>query len=232
MRVESQRQMHNGGWWHPFDHAGPPPLFVKRQKKQYEPSPDFVALLESWRSNSIDRIHTLAEHLKLGVRALNELGTVYAKPYQAYAFPMYLPTGRVVGIRLRNDAGEKWAVKGSHAGLFIPFGRVGLPNGDLFICEGPTDTAAALSLGLYAIGRHACQGQEDMVGQVIEILKIKVVYICCDNDTPGLRGAQKLASTLKCQVRKFIPPAKDLREFVADGGTRELLFSIINGVTQ
>ena len=71
-----------------------------------------------------------------------------------------------------------------------------------------------------------------MVGQVIEILKIKVVYICCDNDTPGLRGAQKLASTLKCQVRKFIPPAKDLREFVADGGTRELLFSIIHGVTQ
>lgn len=232
MRVESQRQMHNGGYWHPFDLAGPPQRFVKRVKKVDEPPPDFVTLLEGWRSESTTRVNRLAERLKLGVRALNDIGTVYSKSYQAYAFPMYLPTGRVVGIRLRNDAGEKWAVKGSKAGLFIPFGADSFPHGELFVCEGPTDTAAALTLGLYAIGRHACQGQEDLVGEVVKVLQIRIVYICCDNDEPGLRGADSLAKSLTCKVKMFVPPADDLRDFVVKGGTSDLLQATIRSASR
>jgi hypothetical protein len=60
--------------------------------------------------------------------------------------------GEVVGIRLRNERG-KFAVRGSRQGVFV----AGVPaQKTLFVCEGPTDTAAAVDLGLFAVGRPNC----------------------------------------------------------------------------
>jgi phage/plasmid primase-like uncharacterized protein len=176
-------------------------------------------------------VSTLADHLHLSVEALNEIGTVYAERFQAYAFPMLLPSGELAGIRLRNDQGKKWAVKGSKAGLFIPFNAIKRLSMDpFFVCEGPTDTAAALTLGIFAIGRPACLGQEKMVAEMVRTNRVRHTFICCDNDGPGVRGAARLAQSIPGKVTRFCPPTKDLREFVEIGGTKELLCSLLKNM--
>jgi DNA primase len=220
--------MHNGGWFHPLQEGYP--IYEPRPKPQSEIKENLDSLYAYWIARSRIRVDQLAQRLKLEVAALDDVGTAYAESFQAYAFPMRLPSGRLVGIRLRNDAGKKWAVRGSKAGLFIPFDAgKRLPWSPLFVCEGPTDTAAALSLGFFAIGRPACLGQEEMVRELLKTLHPREVIICYDNDKPGIQGADKLIRILRRPVIRFVPPAKDLRQFVTLGGTRELVLSILGG---
>jgi len=233
MRVESSHPTKNGGWFHRTKPYEPKAYINKSQRtpeRVPEHAPSFDKMLSHWHSGTTDQLDQLAEQLQLDVSVLIALGACYADVHYAYAFPMYLPDGNVVGIRLRNIAGEKWAVKGSKAGLFIPWNAMHLLASGIFICEGPTDTAAAMTLGFFAIGRPACLGQEDLVAQVIKESCAKNVYVCFDNDGPGVRGAEKLCQSLKRRVIRVVPPAKDLREFVVNGGTRELLLSMSSNV--
>lgn len=228
MRVDSGHPMRNGGWWHRHTQFATTHFVspTRSPKKVEGKIPDFDSILSNADHT---RLGQLSAELHVTYESLDDLGTVYLSMYHAYGFPMSLSNGKVIGIRLRNNNGKKWAIGGSHAGLFIPHVLAGEQR-DLFICEGPTDTAAALSIGLFAIGRHACSGQEEMVVQVIRDRGVKRVYICCDNDAPGRQGAAKLAKMIKCKWSIFTPPAKDLREFVAFGGSRDLLFSMLRDV--
>lgn len=96
-------------------------------------------------------------------------------------------------------------------------------NGTLYICEGPTDTAAALTLGLFAIGRPSCMGCEEMITKLIRLQGIRRVIIITDNDIPGLRGAAKLQRQIPAMSCAWSPPCKDLRAFVNAGGDRRML---------
>ena len=116
----------------------------------------------------------------------------------------------------------------SKTGLFIPTGLS--PEGILLICEGPTDTAAALDLGFPAIGRPNCNSKVEMTA---EIVKGKDVVIIGDNDDGGRAGAERLSDTLVlyCKdVRIVYPPEgiKDLRDWLKAGLTEECLKNIIN----
>lgn len=227
MRVESKHPTKNGGWFHPNDAASRHEYIKPEPKPRYVP--DFGSMLAHWNRGTTNQLDTLAEQLQLEVSAIRELGTVYADVHQAYAFPMCFPDGRYVGIRLRNFGGEKWAVKGSKAGLFIPWSLLDrLDSREVFICEGPTDTIAAIQLGYFAIGRHACRGQEDLVVQIIRDGGVRHAYVLYDNDDPGERGADTLCKMIPCAVTKVVPPAKDLRQFVAEGGSKELLIYLIS----
>jgi DNA primase len=128
--------------------------------------------------------------------------------------------GTVVGIRLRNVAGDKWAVTGSRAGLFVPATLE--PQRRVYVCEGPTDTAAALTIGLYAIGRPSCMGNEADVYATIRRLRIREAVIVADADAPGQRGAAKLVEGMPCVSCVWTPEGKDIREYVTKlGGDRE-----------
>lgn len=228
MRIESRHPTKNGGWWHPTgtkpNHEyKPPPIEYPRV------NPNLKVLYDNWRSCTFDRLQPLADRLQLQVSVLNAIGAVYSQSHQAYAFPMFMPDGELVGIRLRNDRGEKWAVKGSKAGLFVPWDSLHLlASRSIFLCEGPTDTAAAIQLGFFAIGRHACVGQEQLVNELISEACARHAYVVYDNDAPGVRGADKLCAQLKIPFTRVIPPAKDLREFVSEGGTKELLMYLVS----
>ena len=111
----------------------------------------------------------------------------------AWAFPMRDQNENVIGIRLRNDQGDKWAVKGSKSGLFIPGEYSWFPDGICYLVEGPTDLAAAMTIGLRAFGRAACLGQETMILDYIRRNRIERLVIVTDNDDPGIRGAEKTA---------------------------------------
>jgi phage/plasmid primase-like uncharacterized protein len=158
----------------------------------------------------------------------------------AWAYPMCNPDGQAIGIRLRSDDGNKWTVKGSRSGLFIPSGLTG--RGPLLIHEGPTDLAAMLTLGYDGIGRAACSGQVDMVIEFLQSGPRRDVVVMADKDEakkrpdgslwyPGQEGAIRMADEIKPFTRtlKVIYPlvGKDARKWVHAGATRALVDSVI-----
>lgn len=163
--------------------------------------------------------------MSLGVDtdALRSLGAAWTG--QAWAFPMRDAEGRVIGIRLRGQDGRKWAVKGSRAGMF--YGEGEAVRDVLFIVEGPTDAAAALTLGLPVVGRPSCSGSEEMLAAYVRRARVRRVVIVADADEPGLRGAERLRASLPVLSCLTTLPAKDMRDFVRLGGTRKLLDSIL-----
>ena len=119
-------------------------------------------------------------------------------------------------------------MRGSKSGLFVP---VDLNDGErLLICEGPTDTAAALELGLDAIGRPSCNGAIEMTARAARGRSELIVV--ADNDDVGIRGAMKLADTLAlhCRVKIVVAPSgiKDLRSWLCKGLSSEQLEAIID----
>lgn len=157
--------------------------------------------------------------MSLGVDTycLKAIGCAWST-FNAWAFPMRDSVGKVIGLRLRNNEGHKWAVKGSKSGLFIPGDYSYMPDRVAYLVEGPTDLAAAMTIGLRAFGRPACIGQEPMILDYVRRSRIERLVIVTDNDDPGIRGAEKLQSMLPIHSCLWIPPTKDIREFVNLGG--------------
>jgi hypothetical protein len=140
------------------------------------------------------------------------------------AFPMYDGDGKVCGIRTRHQDGEKRAVTGSRAGVFLPTIHM---DGDPVVCEGPTDAAAAMALGFEPIGRPSCSGSERHVIDTCRRMGYPRVTVCADSDGPGIAGARRLADVLvaaRIAVRMVIPGGfKDLRDWFRAGVSPEIV---------
>lgn len=218
MRVESAKPVANGGWFHSngaapgVPHRPPPP--------PAKPTINFTAMLRDWSANTTGfQTVRLAEGLGLSVDAINAMQPAWAPAHNAWAFPMRDGYGNVVGIRLRNERG-KFAVRGSRQGVFL----AAVPaQKTLFVCEGPTDTAAAVQLGLFAVGRPNCNCGGLEIRVYARQKGCSRVVMVADNDRPGLLGARKVGAEIRLPHTIYIPPTKDLREFVQLGGTRDLI---------
>jgi len=227
MRVESGRPMANGGWLHRGDKQFLPPPPLKAKEEKIEP-----LNVDRW-INSVrciqnsDWMDDLAKSLGVSLRSLEDLNCKRAPQSDTAAFPMRDGFGRMVGIRLRHQNGQKWAVKGSKQGIFLPQ----CPTQDLaLICEGPTDTAAALTLGFFAIGRPSCSGGHLDIEIAIRRLRISRVALIVDNDDAGINGAKRLQEDLKVPSVVVIMPCKDIRRFLNQGGNHDALKSTINSL--
>lgn len=218
MRVQSSKPMKNGGFWHPIDGAGAKP--ITRPARQ-APTMHCADYLEPWYGDlRAPTLHLLAASLGVAENSCRYLGAVWAPEYSAWAWPMKDAYGNYVGIRLRADDGRKWAVKGSRQGLFLP----AIPGQEVaYVCEGPTDTAAALSMGLFSVGRPSCLGCDNEVRTLFKRLDVRRAVIISDSDTPGFEGARRLSASLHIPSVILVPPAKDMRAFYQAGGTREML---------
>jgi hypothetical protein len=203
---------------------------LPRPKPKPEPTLDCVPMLLRWY-NATTHAQRQALATKLGVSplALLALGASWAPEHNAWAFPMKDAEGRIIGIRLRRENGFKFAVEGSHGGLIY---EREIPHKDkVWICEGPTDTAAAMSLGLPAIGRPSCNACEDMTLALLKRIQAKRAVLVTDNDTPGIAGAEKLQARMPIPSLVWIPPAKDIRAFVQAGGTAEMIHALTDAMT-
>ena len=210
MRVESEKPLRNGGYLHKLDAPTNQPYRPAMRREPPTPPIDAAAMLERWKQATEPALVVgFADEFGVDPLSLLVLGAVWANEHHALAFPMHDGAGRVVGIRLRTPEGDKFAVKGSKAGLF--FAPAVKPQPIVFILEGPTDTAAALTLGLFAIGRPSCLGCHSEVIQTIRRLGCRKAVIVSDSDEPGHRGAEKLQEALPVPSVIFTPPAKDLR---------------------
>lgn len=196
-----------------------------------DPPLDADGIWRKWfAATDRERLDSFGMTLGVDTDALHSIGCAWAAPHNAWGFPMRNEYGQVIGIRLRNDEGFKWAVKGSHQGLLIPTNDDAAltETGTLWLTEGPTDTAAALTIGLAAIGRPSCLGQESMILKYMDIWKARRLVIVCDNDDPGLRGAAKLQSVCRVPSAIMLTPCKDLRSFVNCGGDYLTAQSMLN----
>jgi hypothetical protein len=176
-----------------------------------------------------ENLHALAHLLGLSAGSLQRLRLGWDG--SAWTFPMSDAAGKIIGIRRRFPGGRKASVKGSKTGLFIPTDLTGV--GPLFLCEGPTDAAAALDLGFDAVGRPNCNSLVEMTVRTVR--GRDDVVIMADNDAVGRMGADRLASVLAlcCQSLRVVrPPAgvKDLRQWFNAGLTSEALRQIIAGM--
>lgn len=230
MRIESNRPLRNGGWLHKGGDVQCRTIISGcSAAPKFNPlgAADFEAMLDRFRLSTNGHVADLAIELGVPSKCLKNLDACWSSWHQAFAFPMRNEDGRVIGIRLRRGK-EKRAVKGSKNGLFVPVSVLKeLDTRRCYICEGPTDTAALLSLGVFAIGRPACVGAEEMTAQLLRYLGTREVVLVTDNDAPGLRGAEKLAGYLRQRKVFWVPPAKDARDFVTQGGTKALLEMMI-----
>ncbi|MDD5678414.1 MAG: hypothetical protein PHW60_10555 [Kiritimatiellae bacterium] len=226
MRVKSDSPARNGGWIHRL--SDPIPDYHRPPPRDDVLRPCFYTLWRVWRDKTDPGLlDEYAKALVVSEQVLNDLGAAWAPEHGAWAFPMRDSAGKIDGIRLRADSGRKWAVTGSHQGVFMSLTWPSATDIAL-ICEGPTDTAAAMSIGFMAIGRPSCLGCERHISDIIKLVAVRRVVIVADNDGPGLAGANKLAGQLKVPWKIIVPPTKDLRAWVRMGATKALVECVIN----
>jgi len=221
MRVQSNLPLKNGGWLH--KDTGPVPIVLRPVTGQ---STFSCQQYFDWkgRNNAPLAADRYLDSLGCERRAWQLLGIVWADTYKAWAIPMRDASEQMIGVQLRYLDGSKRAVKGSRNGLFIPTQPAG---GFALICEGASDTVAGLTLGYYAIGRHSCGQGSDMLQALLLRKSIKIIAFIIDNDEAGVQGAKRVSAEIKLPSVMVIPPAKDLREFVQEGGTRSILDSMM-----
>ena len=235
MRVESSRPCPSGGWYHSYgDKVAKPytPLAPIRQTPKVDAEKVYNSLHESDHLVSI-----AAQKLGVSLESLQLLGTRIAGI--GLAFPMYNGDGKICGIRYRYPNGDKLTAAGTSNGIFVPYWE--WDTKIAFLPEGPTDTAALLSIGLFAIGRPSCQSDARLIAQTLKRMGIWQAVIVADNDElkqlgnsearPGIVGAQKLKRELGIKSVIWVPPSpcKDSRDFVKRGGTAQM---ILNDVKQ
>jgi phage/plasmid primase-like uncharacterized protein len=172
--------------------------------------------------------------LRLGVGfadrvALRAAGIAFADG--AWTVPMRDEIGQAFGVRLRLPNGVKLSLPGSRNGLFfVP--SAPSSDGQLFIAEGETDTAALLDLGFTAIGRPGCRNSADLVVRFVRASKPESVVVVADNDDVGRAGALELAHRVRLHakdVRVVAPPegTKDARDWVKRGGQRSDVYRAV-----
>jgi hypothetical protein len=231
--VEALRRL--GGGWRIGPTSSPAPLRAEPRAAQPGDKPsvrfDLLAAAQATAVNPA-RLDRLAEQLGVSSQSLRRLRIGWVgerwcskceRRRTAWSFPMSDVAGHTHGLRLRFvECGHKSAVTGGHEGLFIPrdldrFDRI-------FVCEGPTDTAALLDLGLAAIGRPSCRGAVPVTAELLKARGVGELVIFADRDSAGREGAAALAgrARLLCPIVRIVAPpdgVKDARQWKQGGAT-------------
>lgn len=225
------------GWSDAIDRPEPPPVRASvplRRSRGRHGRLDrladrcHAAMKSSWWSRLENRLGLPAADLK-------RLRVGWYADWKVTTWPMVDDDDNVVGIRTRNmTTGEKKSVSGGTAGVFVPTG-LSAGSDRLFICEGPTDTAALLSIGFDCIGRPSCNGAVAITTKLVKRLHPTEVVIVADDDTneAGKRGAESLVVALVtiCKsVRIIVPPSgiNDARDWVRGGATADDVLPVVH----
>ena len=190
-------------------------------KEPPQANPGWTSRIAIYRPTGCqDRVKQLAEQLHVSGRSLEAIGVGWCRDDGCLVLPEHNGHSQICGLVKRFPDGRKLAFTGSKRGLTLPAGWQEA-QGPLFICEGATDVAAAISHGMRAIGRPAAySGMSDLAWLLRGFPdEIKVV---ADNDphAAGLKGADRLARELAESLRRLIevqrptPDFKDLRQML------------------
>lgn len=204
----------------PFKNMYPPKLPPKDTFGNGEVIPWEDIQQEAVACLTEQRLQFAVESLRVSREALKDIGIGWNPQSHAYTFPMMdISAGCISGIRTRTPNGAKFAITGSKQGCFTSstYELVGAADLEpIFICEGPTDTAAMLGMDLYAIGRACCT---HIPAGLVHFVGSHEVVIVADRDVVGMRGAAALKSKFAYNAKVIIPPPKykDARDWITNG---------------
>lgn len=217
--VHAGDAVHRRRIWELAGGAGPMPV-ERRPPIRPNPPVNCTRLWREWLAETQPpQVDELARNLGVDAMALEHLGCAWCSCFGCWAVPMWDEWNECIGIQLRWADGFKKTLAGSRNGMFVP--RLN-PQSTACITEGASDCASALSLGLYAIGRHSCSDNPMRINACLKRLRVTQVIIIADPDTPGIAGAGKLAEALTMPCCIYVPPAEDFRCAVRSGLTRAL----------
>lgn len=247
MRVESSRPSRGkaGGWLHKTGE----PSGHKRLDRQSEPKhiseQSAAKLLRTWKRDTNRRnVEQLAVDLGVKAWSLESLGVVWCDGRSCWAFPMKDIRGKPIGIRFRTSQ-RKVSVGGSKSGLFFSDGLCARET--VWLTEGPTDTAALMSIGAKCVvGRSSLTSCWDDVRAILAKFKAKRAILVTDDETteekleakergeivgpvsPGRVESRRLAKTLSLPCKfVLVPGCKDIREYVKSGGTMKGIIAML-----
>lgn len=234
MRIPSDKPARNGGYMHQITEDISD--FVLPPKPDPKPTIDAHGISEQCIYNLLSLVEydfiNLADSLGVDRYSLRHLSVGWSTKYNAWTFPMRDARGRVVGLRLRFLDGRKKSWPGGKEGLFYDnYAHASRCGYRLYICEGPTDTAALMGLGLDVIGRPSCVGGVQHILDFVAIHQPREVVIVADPDEPGRRGARTLAGRLDCDVQIIEPPGGDVRDWVRSGAKRDDVENLLRATT-
>jgi hypothetical protein len=175
----------------------------------------------------------LAEKWGVTTASLDALGIGFTtEKGGAFTFPMRDADRRIVGFRLRyyDDTSAKGCIDGGHLGLLIPDGVT--PGNCEADCEGESDLAAALSVGIKAIGVPGAGNATDEAARFFAKSAVSCPCIIGDNDGAGEDGIEKLRAALLASgipCRRLKPPdgIHDFRDWCATGVPADELRRIV-----
>lgn len=249
MRVESDKESlgEDGtcGWLHRIKERIP----VEKNARERQPPLEQSEVLEMAQryykhEKAADTRERLAASLGVSVRSLELMRVGFGCDTSGRtwsSWPSRDGEGNVIGITRRYESGEKKTLYRTRAGLFYPAEAKDV-RGPILIVEGPTDVAAALSVGLPAIGRPSNTGG---AGWIQKLIGMKHAVVIGENDLDESRRGKLQSCPVDCEgcghcwpgkfgavmVAKHLnrpwvlPPAgvKDFRELVAKGCWWEIL---------
>jgi DNA primase len=149
------------------------------------------------------------------------------------SFPYLTPTG-VVSVRFRTigDPGERakfLSLPGDEARLYNT--RALLKAREVYICEGETDTIAAYSAGVSAVGAPGARSWSKNARVFSRVFANRQVYVLADNDDAGegMEFAQDVYRSLGgCGIIRM-PEGYDVSKLVSGYGTEALRELIRSG---
>ncbi len=169
--------------------------------------------------------------------AWKNLGAAWSDSRKCWVLPFRNAACEIIGFQYRFPDGDKYTLKKTHLGLFIP--RVPVQK-IMWVAEGASDTATLLTLGLYAIGKPSVKCCNDMVVEFAHAHNIERIIICVDNDAKenprtkkmeriGLEYSEKLSAKIGIENSLLRLPEefKDVRAFIRSGKTRAELEKLI-----
>ena len=174
------------------------------------------------------RLAALAANLHVAPEALKRIEAGWSKHLHCYTFPERDARGRVIGIATRRPSdGAKRSLRGSKRGLILPAGLDKTQT--LLIVEGATDAAAALTVGLQAVGRPSAKGGIAHLAELLSDWAGDVVVVGerdqkPDGDWPGRDGAMSVAMSLAVRLGRSLRwalPPEDLKD-LCEGVRREV----------
>ena len=239
MRVESARQTKNGGWLHWLrdrDRTDRRPRPIVVPLATPVPAANIAELARRFQADADSAsgwLAGVATGLELTVPSLRMFGVGLCAQQRCSTWPMADSEGRIVGINRRFADGSKRLFAGHHAGLYMPSDLPDSMAGySLLVCEGGSDAVAGLDLDFLSVGRFSCSHGSALLLRLVRRRRPAEVVVIADQDAPGRRGAETVATALLPFVGKLKliqPPTgiKDLRAWRIAGLTAEGLRAVV-----
>lgn len=195
------------GWLH---FMGDSPVPVKPRGRQHKAPAPSLSIEEITRiadeafqhPDAKAKRKALSKELGVSLSSLVQLraGVGFTEKGVEYAtFPARDSQGRIVGITRRFKDGSKRTLKGtSNSGVFYrcDWWKAGCKRGNVYVVEGPTDTAALIDRGVAVIGRPSNTGGITSIVAMLECHPFRTITVIGENDRkPDRVGKQQMCST-------------------------------------